>query len=248
MVIFITADIDRLQQGCEDRYKQIYTEEGSRRKFINEYLEKVLPYNMRIYMPEIRERHGDILLDTEAKKELELVSDNEKDMILEFMAGKCGIYFDGNRRKRHFLQNQSMRSMVNYFEQIVRMEEECLAWLKIDLKERIIERIQDTEQKRFMMELLSKDYEEINNYLITYLENEGRKSYSIHIRKQNLWKEKSMGCVLYACRSYEENNAQNAEFVDAVIMLYSIILKQADEDTRENVIGESLWGDRKSVV
>ena len=48
VVIFITADIDRLQQGCEDRYKQIYTEGDSRRKFINEYLEKVLPYNMRI--------------------------------------------------------------------------------------------------------------------------------------------------------------------------------------------------------
>lgn len=243
VVIFITADIDRLQQGCEDRYKQIYTEDDNRRKFINEYLEKVLPYNMRIYMPEIRERHGDILLDTEAKKKLNLISDNEKDMILEFMARKCGIYFDGNRRKRHFLQNQSMRSMVNYFEQIVRMEEECLAWLKIDLKERIIERIQDTEQKRFMMELLSKDYEEINNYLITYLENEGRRRYSFYIRKQSLWQEKSMGCVLYACRSYEENDAQNAEFVDAVIMLYSIILKQADEDTRENVIGESLWGE-----
>ncbi len=239
VVIFITADIDRLQQGCEARYQQIYTEKDDRRKFINEYLEKVLPYNMRIYMPEIREKHGEIPLDTEAKKMLNLTSDNEKDMILEFMAKKCGIYFDGNRRKRHFLQNQSMRSMVNYFEQIVRMEEECLAWLKIDLKERIIERIQDIKQKRFMLELLSKDYEEINNYLITYLEID---DYGFS-QKRGIGKEKSMGRALCACHSYEGSDARNAEFVDAVIMLYSIILKQADEDTRERVIGKSLLGE-----
>ncbi len=239
VIIFMTADIDRLQLACEARYKQIYEDADNRRKFINEYLEKVLPYNMRIYMPEVRERHGEIPVNTSAKKELELESSNEKEMILEFIAKRCGIYFDGQRRKRHFLQNQSMRSMVNYFEQMVRMKDECVAWLRIDLKERIIERIQNLDQKSFMLELLSKDYEDINNYLITYLERNNYDYYDSDNR------EKSMGQVLCACRSFEENDARNTEFVDAVIMLYSIILKQSDEDVKNKVIGESLWGEQE---
>lgn len=239
IIIFMTADIDRLQLACEARYNQIYIDGNNRRRFINEYLEKVLPYNMRIYMPEVREKHGEIPVNTPAREELGLTSSNEKDMILEYISKRCGIYFDGQRRKRHFLQNQSMRSMVNYFEQMVRMKDESLAWLRIDLKERIIERIQNSDQKSFMMELLSKDYEDINNYLITYLE---RNNYDYH-ESDN--KEKSMGQVLCACQSYEENDARNTEFVDAVIMLYSIVLKQSDEEMRKKVIGESLWGEQE---
>ena len=239
VVVLVTADIDRLQIACESRYKDIYADDNDRRKFINEYLEKVLPYNMRIYMPEIRERHDSIVVETAAKAELELQSDDEKNMILECMAKNCQIYFDGDRRKRHFLQNQSMRSMVNYFEQMIRMKDNCLAWLKADLKERIVERIIDTEQKSFMNELLAKDYEDVNNSIITYVWTHNRQEFGVNL---DIY-ENSMGQALYMCRVYEDLDARNAEFVNAIILLYSIMMQQVDGGLKKSIIGGSLWGE-----
>lgn len=240
VVVLITADIDRLQIACESRYKDIYDEANDRRKFINEYLEKVLPYNMRIYMPEIRERHDDIAVETAAREKLGLRSNDEKNMILEYMAKKCNIYFDGVRRKRHFLQNQSMRSMVNYFEQMIRtgeIKEDCLAWLKVDLKERIIERIIDIKQKSFMNELLAKDYEDVNSSIIAYVKRHNGWRFS-----ENFY-ENSMGQALYLCREYEDFEEGNTDFVNAVILLYSIMMQQKDEELKKSIIGESLWGE-----
>lgn len=239
VIVLITADIDRLQIACEARYKDIYADANDRRKFINEYLEKVLPYNMRIYMPEIRERHDSIIVETEARDVLKLQSGDEKNMILECMAKKCGIYFDGGRRKRHFLQNQSMRSMVNYFEQMVRMKDNCLAWLKVDLKERIIERIIDIEQKNFMNELLAKDYEDVNNSIITYVAMQN----TMHVHYDMDIYENSMGQALHLCRVYEDLDAKNTEFINAVILLYSIIMQQIDGELKKSIIGGSLWGE-----
>lgn len=242
VIILITADIDRLQLACESRYIDVYVEGTDRNKFINEYLEKVLPYNMRIYMPEIKERHDPIQVETQ--EELGLLCNDEKKMILESMAEKCGIYFDGLRRKRHFLQNQSMRSMVNYFEQMIRMKDDYITWLKIDLRERITERITNLDQKNFMKQLLSKDYEDVNNYVLTYLIL--MRNNRVYVLPDELdTYDKSIGQVLYMCQSFEDYDADNTEFVDAVIMLYSIIMKTADEELRNRVIGGSLWGARE---
>lgn len=232
VIVFITADIERLQMACEARYIQIYSDALDRRKFINEYLEKVLPYNMRIYLPEIKERHDKIELVTPAKKKLGLTSSDEKGMILEFMAKQGGIYFDIYRRKRHFLQNQSMRSMVNYFEQMIMMRDDCYTWLKADLKERIAERISDAKQKKYMNDLFSIDYEDVNSYLISCM----------HYTEERNTAEKSLGQVLYVCRSFEELDIRNIEFVNAIIMFYSLIIQQCDEEILQKVVGESLWG------
>ena len=231
VIVFITADIERLQTACEARYIQIYSDDLDRRKFINEYLEKVLPYNMRIYLPEIKERHDKIELVTPAKKELGLTSSDEKGMILEFMAKQGGIYFDIFRRKRHFLQNQSMRSMVNYFEQMIMMKDDCFTWLKADLRERIAERITVARQKKNMNDLFSIDYEDVNSYLISCMQNRNRSNT-----------EKSLGQVLYVCRLFEDLDIRNIEFVNAIIMFYSLIIQQCDEEILQKVVGESLWG------
>lgn len=247
VIVLLTADIDRLQSACEWRYKKAYKDALNRRMFISEYLEKVLPYNMRIYLPEIKERHDQIMIETSAKDKLGLSSQDEKGLILEFMAKKCGIYFDPKRRKRHFLQNQSLRSMVNYFEQIVRMQGDYLSWLKIDLKERLVERIPDKAQKDFMCQLLSSDYEDINSYLITYFGEELDEEFP-NILGTNV-QERNLGQVLYACVMFENKDIRNVDFVNAVIMLYSIILRQLDEsdmeDTKQKIMGESLWGSQE---
>lgn len=191
-------------------------------------------------MPELSEKQGEIIVETRAKELLELKSTNEKDMIMEYMAKECGIYFDGNRRRRHFLQNHSMRSLVNYFEQLIRisdMKNYELSWLKIDLKERLAERITSMRHRRFFMSLLQKDYEDLNtaclNYMIPYIVERGG--------EQPIYDE-SIGQVLYLCYQMTKVDMDSDNLVNCVIMLYSIALKEADEELKKRLIGNSLLG------
>ena len=238
VIIMLTADIDQLQKTCEIRYSDIYEDVRERQRAVNEYLEKVMPYNMRIYLPELKENHGKILIETGAKQKLKINSENEKDFILEVMASKCNLYFDGTRRKRHFLQNQTMRSMVNYFEQLIRVDgvKNYTSWLKSDIKERLIERISNKEQKAFMEELLTKDYEDINVILLGYI-RKNLKKYKIGVDDTGL------GEVLYACNLFELENAENIEFVNCVIMLYSVIMLIDDKELKEKIWGNSIFGE-----
>ena len=240
VIVSATADIDRLQRACESRYQTIYLDEVDRAHFVNEYLEKVLPYNMRVYMPELMEKQGVILIETKAREVLNLKSTNEKDMIMEFMAKECGIYFDGGWRRRHFLQNHSMRSMVNYFEQLIRisdMQNYKISWLKIDLKERLAERITNMRHKRFFMNLLQKDYEDLNitclNYMIPYIVEKGG---------QKPIYDESIGQVLYICNQMTKVDTESDNLVNCIIMLYSIALKEVDEELKNRLIGNSILG------
>ena len=240
VIVLVTADIDRLQRACESHYQNIYLDEADREHFVNEYLEKVLPYNMRVYMPELSEKQGEIIIETRVKELRNLKSTNEKDIIMEFMAKECGIYFAGNWRRRHFLQNHSMRSLVNYFEQLIRisdMKNYELSWLKIDLKERLAERITSMRHRRFFMNLLQKDYEDLNtaclNYMIPYIVERGG--------EQPIYYE-SIGQVLYLCYQMTKVDMDSDNLVNCVIMLYSIALKEADEELKKRLIGNSLLG------
>ncbi len=238
VIVFLTADIDRLQRACEARYQDIYTDTRDLQQFVDEYLEKTLPYNMRMYMPEVKDRYDEIEINVSAREELELQSTNEKDMILEFIARECGIHFDGVRKKRHFLQNQSIRSMVNYFEQLVRVKEtDMLSWLKVDLRERLVERIQKVDQRAFMRKLLFGDYEDIDGIVISYINRTLRGEKEIEVE------EMSLGQVLYGCRLLEKEDPENADFVNSILMLYSIIIGKADEGLRRKVIGNSVFGE-----
>lgn len=236
VIVMVTADIDRLQKSCEKRYEEIYRDERDRQQIISEYLEKVLPYNMRVHLPELNENHGKIIISTSANEKLDIKSNNEKDFILEFMMKKCGLYFDPTRRKRHFLQNYTIRSMVNYFEQLVRLRGmDYTFWLKTDIKERLIERISDREQKVFVEKLLTKDYEIMNDVILGY------------IRKKLddpglMVKNGGLGQVLYGCNLLENKSEENAEFVDCIIMLYSVILKSVDGELQKKIWGNSLFG------
>lgn len=241
VIVLLTADIDRLKNVCETFYQSVYPKGINLQKFVGEYLEKVLPTNQRIYMPELSEGQKEISIDKNNRiiEKLNLKSDCEKEMILEFMAHKCGIYFDGIRRRRHFLQNDSLRNLVNYFNNAVNLEEnEYIAWLKDDLQERILDRVEDEKHRNFLKSLAVKDYEDMNSYVLNYIRNnlkDGRDLINVS--------DKSMGQVLYACSLFEEENADNINFVNYILFLYTIMLRQvSDDDLRSKIIGDSIWG------
>lgn len=241
VIVLLTADLDRLKNVCETFYQSVYPKGKNLQKFVSEYLEKVLPTNQRIYMPELSEGQKEIPIDKNNSiiEKLNLKSDCEKEMILEFMAQKCGIYFDGIRRRRHFLQNDSLRNLVNYFNNVASLEgNEYIAWLKDDLQERILDRVEDEKQRNFLKSLAVKDYEDMNSYVLNYIRNnlkDGRELINAS--------DKSMGQVLYACSLFEEENADNMNFVNYILFLYTIMLRQVSDDELKNkIIGDSIWG------
>lgn len=235
VIIFMTGDFERLQKVCALRYKDMNEEKIDVEKFINEYLEKVLPYNNRIYLPELNVRHNDIHLITSAKEKYFLENDNEKDMILEFIANKCKVYFDGTRRKRHFLQNETIRSLVNYFAGFDNCEIVGVsAWLKADLRNRLIERINHSSQKKFMKQLLTVDYEDVNKYVLGYARSILGDSAFVN--------NNSLGQVLYACNLLERKSSEYIDLVNCIIMYYSIIMVSAEKEIMSKIVGDSLFG------
>lgn len=240
VVVLLTADIERLKNVCEAFYQKVYPKGRNLQKFISEYLEKVLPTNQRIYMPELSEDQKEIPIHKDERKDkgLRLKSNNEKEMILEIMAGKCDIYFDGLRRKRHFLQNDSLRNLVNFFNNIADMEEnEYFTWLKNDLQERIVERIENENHKEFMKSLLMKDYEDVNGFVLSYIKRNLKNGDTL-INSA----DKSIGQVLYACGLLEDEDLENMDLINCILLLYTIMLRQVKDDLREKIIGNSIWG------
>lgn len=235
VIIFMTGDFDRLQKVCALRYKDMNEDKMDVEKFINEYLEKVLPYNNRIYLPELMIRHNDIHLMTSAKEKYSLEKDNEKDMILQFISDKCKVYFDGTRRKRHFLQNATIRSLVNYFAGFDNCEiVGASTWLKADLQNRLIERIKHGSQKKFMKQLLTVDYEDVNKYVLGYAR--GILGDSAFVNNN------SLGQVLYVCNLLERKSSEYIELVNCIIMYYSIIMINTEKEIRTKIVGDSIFG------
>lgn len=236
VIILMTADLDRLKNVCEMSCRDVYSQGKGQSRFVNDYLEKVLPINQRIYMPELSDGQDILIPHNEA---LPCNTGSEKKMILELIAKRCDIYFDGIRRRRHFLQNDSLRSLVNYFNKVAGIEDdEYIGWLQNDLRERLVERVENIAQREFLLKLFTKDYEDINNLVLVFLkETLGEKALDVS--------DVSMGQVLYGCSLLEDKNVENADFVNCILVWYAIMMKQTvnHKELRSAIIGNSIWGE-----
>lgn len=162
---------------------------------------------------------------------------------MKFVAEKCNIYFDPLRHKRHFLQNNTLRGLQNYFEKIRNLQDDMeyyINWLKEDLNERIIDRIADSEQRSFMRKVLSLELEDLNNYIINYAKSQ------IKIEKYFQGKENNMGQVLFACSLLERQDAKYIDLVNSIIVYYTIIfLSEDQEEISQKLIGNNIFGERE---
>lgn len=250
VIIFLTADMERLKKMCESYFTKCLGNAAwdtrNLYRFINDYLGKVLPYHMRIHMPELQENFDGYMIQKkiDIKKWKKIGIDveklNEKDLILSVIWKTCGIALDGERRRHHFLQNSSLREMINYFERLFNLDAgQYFAWLKTDLKDRLIQRIDDETQRVFIENLCSVDYEDMNNAVINFIQ--GNLIGDKKLRTQ----DKCLGQVLYACSLAEAADAENMECVNCILLLYSMMLAQIGQNDKlmEKIVGNSLFGE-----
>lgn len=242
VIVLLTADMRRLREVCEISQNQILSKDVVS-TFVNDYLEKVLPVSMRINMPELLDGQFEVCIH---KDELApWNNESEKDIILELIGKNCGIYFAERRRKHHFMQNDSLRGMVNYLNRISLLEQnEYYDWLKNDLQERLIERVKDKDDKFFLKELYNIDFPDINHYIINYLRTKiSGKLKSEQSKDNEINNGYSMGQALYLCSLLEED-VNELNFINSILFFYALVLSEnwSNLEIRKSIIGGSVLG------
>lgn len=164
VIVLITADLERLSMACNKQFaeslisREIFEPYDKQpvREYASNYLAKLFPRNMRVFMPEI---------GTFAGTEYEVVVDgesfDEKKLILVMMAKYSNIFWDPYCEKSFFLQKSTLRKIVNnlYLLQDIsnQKEEEWFGmvchWYFIELTE-YCKGIENVELRQKLLELL----------------------------------------------------------------------------------------------
>lgn len=214
IIIFITADLLRLRELCTKHLeKNCEKKSNSSKKLSNDYIEKMLPVNMRIFMPQIGELSGmlepDWIIRTENPRLRDLNGKTEKQAVFGMIVDKFGVYFDPIRENKHFLQQNTMRKLVNYLIGLNQVNQ--IEWLKDEY-------IYSGRQEYFDFDkkLMRTDSSRINESVIEYLKG----------RDNNLdYRFRDFGDVLYIFKQIHEWQAMplDDELIDFMILEYTTI-------------------------
>ena len=246
VIILATADLRRLQEICNKKLSDTFSGEENRAKYVEDYLEKILPINMRIFMPHIDDFENTFLGEYQIRtskpvenSKFDLNGRTEKEAIIGMAASKFDIFFDPERENRHFLQQHSMRKMVNYLTGM--RDAQTVKWIKDDLLNEMINNVNDLKQINLIKGLFAVDFASVNKMILDYLdENEYPDSFS----------ESDIGNVLHACHALEVGAVSNKAFVDCILMYYSWVmakLNSIEQNTAVLSAKQALFGENYFV-
>ena len=117
VIILLSVDLEQMHSIVYQNFYDIVPkvdsvlrkEEGRIRELAMDYLEKVMPVNYRIYLPEINES---VFMDEVlARKERAGI----KGTVLGKIYRRVGICFDSQGKKRHFYEPKSMRNLTEFY-------------------------------------------------------------------------------------------------------------------------------------
>ena len=238
VIILITADWKRLVQICSNYEKNTYSDDRIEEKdrFVNNYLGKVLPHNKRIYMPDFREPDGE--LKPEYKIKLALLDEayNEKETIARIYDQYLNIHLDTTPQERHILQNDSLRSLVNYFSDFMETvsanqqresnekTRQLLYWMKNDLRYRVAEKIKQEKLRDFWDHLFSVEISALGKEICQYLarlfpRNADRETYTEFCKETSY----GYGAIIYGCILLQKSDFSYYTFCEAIILFVTWI-------------------------
>lgn len=164
VIVLITADLDRLSMACNKQFAEALInrdifenyEKQQVREYVANYLAKLFPGNMRVFMPKIGSLAG---------VECELIEDtehyDEKKYMLVLMAKYSNIFCDPYSKKKYFLQKDTLRNIVNnlYLLRDISKQDSkewfdlVCRWYFMELSE-YCKGIEDTELRQDLQDLL----------------------------------------------------------------------------------------------
>jgi len=157
VIVLVTADMDRLTIACNKQFKENQisrtdAEDYERyqiRTYSKDYLSKLFPVNMRIYMPTIGTIAG-------VQFEIALGEEHfdERKLMLVLMAKYSNIFYPPYELQRFFLQKRSLRDIIHTLYMLMDIEKQS------EDKNRQFDLIYDW----YLMELTqySKEIEDLN--------------------------------------------------------------------------------------
>lgn len=256
VIVLLTADIDRMVTGCvknisTNMCSELFDDEINKKlyhdaeKYVNNYLAKIIPQNMRVEMPDITkigtdeyrihiDGLGQKLYKSNAKKaEKEGKVNNEKKILLSIIYRWTGILFSAKQSRRHYLQGASLRKMVNNLYDMsealgndeVENSRYVMEWLQSQLESLYAEsvEIEDINERKLIKELWNAEPQKYNKIILEYfLEHNGNKELKESLKWYYDYGEMLLGLSLLS------KKARNF-----IMLLYSIQLRNQKNDPAE---------------
>jgi len=260
VIIFITADIIRLQQICEHYYYKKYVDGElantnnaeldlfirNKQDFSNDFLEKIIALDMRINMPDFYVVNPPL---AEEKKDEELKLKNK---ILQILFDN-NLEFDGKAHEHHFLEGFTLRENTALLHELdrgckLKTDESggINNWLMQRIKEQLANRIEDSYLRKNIKELFHIDDRYLNEYFMQLIYNkleylEDKANYRREFRLYNC----RISEILYGCNILEQWNYRHRDLVNVIIAYYTARVAQAGKKPYSNVeymFKDALWG------
>ena len=136
IIILVTLEYEQMKSVCEEYFwktmpntSKLYLDSQKNKTLANDYMAKVFPVSQRMYMPEMQRisKKSKIRLSDEVFKIVPIETDKKKIEVKKFVLLKIaeimGIYYDACGLKRHFMEPETVRSLVFYNRFLESLEE-----------------------------------------------------------------------------------------------------------------------------
>lgn len=117
IIVLLSVDYDQVKLLCEKKFYSMVPNYDAKlneksedvERLAKDFLDKVLPANMRVYIPALN-RHTDIMIKMEGERKNSL-----KEAIFEKLYNKLGMRMDVDGAKRHFYEQNSLRAFISFY-------------------------------------------------------------------------------------------------------------------------------------
>lgn len=220
IIITFSADYAQLNEICWVHFMKAFSSEKSHvieekvedkcRELGKDYIGKALPISKRMHMPNLNsDTRSVFVLDSSNKN-----GDTVKQYVMKTIARKMKIYYDINGKKRHYIEPDNIRGLVNYHRLLEELYEiDFDAWEQSGM---------DSEESKTFMEQYDQNHERINMDIANrmankFLSNDQKKEFDqwLQIRLERRPESASffMGHML------DSGNADSEEWTDMEIFL-----------------------------
>lgn len=104
VIIYLAVSGKELQAVCKKHFEKIYDNQDD---LAMPYLEKVLPFSQRIYLPVLLNNSLDIRINPDNL--------SIKETLLRKIVRRTGVFYDGQGLKNHFYEVDNLRTLVNFY-------------------------------------------------------------------------------------------------------------------------------------
>lgn len=260
MIVLLASNYEQIEILGEKHFIEMFAKinkdmKESQIEYANktsrEYLEKIMPIQHRIYMPNFNNRLSKFSERLQVKEEGEPV----KRTILGKIARRTGIYFDGCNTKGHFLEATSLRELNDFYSFLNELQkvreiqdsEEQVAVRKYNL-ERFLQEVMSRFSFKYLKQKQRKLIDDIcflgngdkNRYLLFYIRKRMNNDEKMLLNSMED-ADDSYGTLLLGLYLFSRHVFENKKLGHMILIIYSLLLNECidswsySDDNKVNV-------------